>query len=144
MKIIYKPRNSGKTTELIKIAAKGFYYIVCANYKVVQRIANQARDMKLDIPFPVTFDEFIRREYYARGVNGFVIDEADRLLQYMSSVPVDAITLTNYEDDDIMKHIRKLEEEDDKVYNDPKTREVAFQLAKKHRLTAKDLNDQWG
>ena len=95
MEVIYRSRGRGKTTDLIKIAAEGFYYMVCANMKRVQWTANLARELGLDIPFPVTFDEFIRKEYYGKGIKGFVIDDADQLLQYMSSVPVFAVALND-------------------------------------------------
>ena len=93
MRMIYRPRGEGKTTELIKISAEKQQYIVCINQMECSRIFSQARLMGLDIPFPITFDEFIKREYYGKGIKGFLIDNADQLLQYMSSVPVEAITV---------------------------------------------------
>jgi len=94
MKVISRPRGMGKTTELIKMSAKENQYIVCSTYNDCTRVFRQAQSLGLDIPFPITFDEFIRREYYGKGIKGFLIDNADLLLQHMSSVPIEAVTIT--------------------------------------------------
>lgn len=57
MKIIKRGRREGKTTEIIKVAAKNFSYIVCLSQEEASRVAQEARNMGLDIPFPLTFDE---------------------------------------------------------------------------------------
>ena len=96
MKVIYLPRGKGKTTELIKMAAKENNYIVCISQAHCRVLFNQAQSMELDIPFPITFSEFINHEYHGKGINGFMIDNADMLLQQMSSVPINAVTITDY------------------------------------------------
>ena len=95
MEVIYRSRGQGKTTDLIKMSAEKGYYLVCSTMSRVKWTANHARELGLDIPFPLTFDEFIQREYYGKGIKGFVIDDADQLLQYMSSVPVFAVALND-------------------------------------------------
>lgn len=93
MKVIQTGRQGGKTTQIIKIAAKSGGYIVCANHNEAVRIARQAQELKLSIPFPITFDEFKDRAFYPRGVKKFHIDNADWLLQYFAgSVPIETIS----------------------------------------------------
>lgn len=94
MQIIYKPRGSGKTTDLIKEAAKTFSYIVCQNYKEADRIRNRARTLGLDISYPITYREFLDGSYNLIGSKSLLIDNVESLLQSISSVPIKAITLT--------------------------------------------------
>lgn len=94
MKVIALPKGEGKTTELIKIASDGFYYMVVHSGDEAARVQKMAQSMGLDIPFPLTYNEFINKGYNRTGIRGFVIDNVDMLLQYISSVPIQAITLT--------------------------------------------------
>jgi hypothetical protein len=94
MKTIIMPRGAGKTTKAIEIAAEGFLYMVVRDRREVQRVAAIARERGLDIPFPLTFDEFLGRQFHGRGIRGFVIDGADALLARLASgVPVAAVTM---------------------------------------------------
>lgn len=92
-KIIYKGRNTGKTTELIKLASTHQAYIVCHSIQCANGILKQARDMGLNIPMPITYDNFIDKKYYGEGIKGFLIDNAEHLLQRMTKVPIMAITI---------------------------------------------------
>ena len=95
MKILLSGMRCGKTTEAIKLSAKKFAYIVCMNMEEVDRVSRMARDMGLDIPQPITFFDLIQRRYYGEGIKGFIIDNADVLLQRLcENVPLLAITLT--------------------------------------------------
>ena len=58
--IIIKERGTGKTTELIKRAAKDSLYILTANRMRAGCIAKFARRMGLFIPFPVTMEEYLK------------------------------------------------------------------------------------
>ena len=95
MKVIYGKRQSGKTTKLIKLSAKKWYYIVCSTKQECTRIALSARQLGLDIPFPITFHEFINGQFnYGGGIKGFLIDRADYLLQTLArEVPIEAISI---------------------------------------------------
>lgn len=95
MRIIKGPRQSGKTTELIKLAAEHNAYIVVPSYEAAEAVAKKAREMGLDIPFPTMYSTFMRGEFYARGIRAFIIDNVDALVQYMAGrVPVIAISMT--------------------------------------------------
>lgn len=94
MQIIVSGRRSGKTTKLIKLCAEKGGLIVCANVQRVESIAKMAREMGLKIPQPITFDELRERQYYGTGVKQFYIDDAEYLLQYLTPVPIVAITMS--------------------------------------------------
>lgn len=95
MKTIAKPRGSGKTTKLIKMSAKSGSYIVCLNQREAGRIFDQARNEDKDINFPITYDEFINKRYYGKGIKGFLIDEIGLLVQCICrDVGIEAVTLT--------------------------------------------------
>jgi len=98
MKIIIKPRGMGKTTELIKQSSKEWKYIVCHSHKEATRIQEQARRINVEIPLPITYQEFLEKQYYGKGIKGFIIDNADMLLQSLSPVKIDIITLTDGEE----------------------------------------------
>ena len=96
MQIILRKRQMGKTTELIRISAETFAYIVVPTRKDAGTVSEMAKDMGLDIPFPLTYDEFIRGQYYGKNIKGFLIDNADMLLQYMAKgVAIKAISLND-------------------------------------------------
>lgn len=93
MKWIIKGRGKGKTTRLIKISYETDKYIVCHNRKEALRIVNLADSMGLHILFPITYGEFINSRYSTQ-INGLLIDNVDRLLNYISSVPITTVTLS--------------------------------------------------
>lgn len=96
MKTIIAERNGGKTTELIKMSSDSSDYIVCHNQKEASIIHLRAIDSGYKIPFPLTYDEFIENRYLSKGVKGFLIDNVDMLLDYMTKcrVPIRAITVS--------------------------------------------------
>lgn len=93
MEKIIMNRGYGKTTQLIKKSAKTSNYIVCQNQLEASRIQDEAQKLGLDIPFPITYREFIRHEYRGQNINGFLIDNLEYLLQYLSVVPINAVTM---------------------------------------------------
>ena len=96
MKIIYKERNGGKTTELIKLSHETKHYIVCSKHDEAICLFNEAKEMGYDIPQPITYYEFVNGKY-GEFVGGFLIDNVECLLEYISKVPITAITLTKNE-----------------------------------------------
>jgi hypothetical protein len=93
MKKIIGNRNTGKTTELIKMSAEKGFYIVCKNQSEASNIAIKALDLDLQIPFPITYEEFINKDYYPRGIRGFLIDNVEMLLLRLTNVNIEAITM---------------------------------------------------
>ena len=94
MEKIILERGEGKTTELIKKSAEAGHYIVCFSIDEASRISAEARSMDLEIPLPITYREFIEGRYSSRNIKGFLIDNADLLIEFISQVPVTAITMT--------------------------------------------------
>lgn len=93
MKLIARRRHEGKTEEAIKIAAEGYLYLVVINADEALRVFETAKELGLDIPYPLTFAEFIGGRFFRRGVDGFVIDNADALLRDLArGVPIEAVT----------------------------------------------------
>jgi hypothetical protein len=94
MKKVLLPRCGGKTTELIKESAQTGCYIVCANKKEACRISSIAKETGFNILFPLTFNEFIKKMYYGKNIKGFLIDNADILLQSLTEIPIVSITMS--------------------------------------------------
>lgn len=95
MKVIVAGRQQGKTTGLISLAAEGFLYVVVPDHQQARLAAKMAEDMGLDIPLPLTWEEFERGQYHSRGIGGFVIDNLDMCVQRMArGVPIRAVSLT--------------------------------------------------
>jgi hypothetical protein len=95
METLIISRNEGKTTKLIKKSAKSGDYIVCFNQEEAYRIQNEAQNMKLNIPLPITYDEFLHKRYCGRRIHGFLFDNADMFLQSLSGVPINIITVSS-------------------------------------------------
>ena len=100
MKIIYKPRQAGKTTELIKLASKNNYsLIVCHNRVEATRIFHCAKRIGYAIPMPITYYEFLDKGFYGKNIDSFLIDNVKKFLQYLvrtelgTSVKIEAITI---------------------------------------------------
>jgi hypothetical protein len=89
---IIKPRGGGKTTELIKISATNWYYIVCSSFKECTFISDQAIKMGLEIPFPITVEEMLNSRN--SNIRGFLIDNVELFLHQLSpNTPVIGFTI---------------------------------------------------
>lgn len=94
MQVIVGERQSGRTTNLIKQAAEGWLYIVTLDCQRRRFVADHARKLGLDIPFPITFQDFLHGRFHRPGIRGFLIDDADTMLQHLAKgVPVVAVTM---------------------------------------------------
>lgn len=91
-KIIFK-KGSGKTTRLIEKSSQSGDYIVCHSVEEANRVKREAMQMGLNIPLPITYDDFFQRRYYGGGISGFLIDNLEMFLQTLSSVPINAVTM---------------------------------------------------
>lgn len=97
MKVIARKRREGKTQELIDIADKKRVYIVCSSTQEADRISKIARDQGKKIFFPLTFDEFLKKQYATRNIDGFLFDNVDQFISSISSVKIIAMTITTDE-----------------------------------------------
>lgn len=83
--IIGGRRACGKTTELIKQSSKEHLYIVCADRNRLNVITQMAREMKLDIPFPITVDELPLRSPHIKEV---LVDDVEAVLYQLIRKPI--------------------------------------------------------
>lgn len=92
MELIIKPRQSGRTTELIKRCAKYRYAaIVCPSRKQAEYVFKMANDIGESIPMPITFSEFVDGRFYAPNIEAFLFDNLDGCLEaYSHGVPIDS------------------------------------------------------
>ena len=84
-----------KTTKLIDISEKTGFYIVCMGQGEASRIHSISVEKGKNIPFPLTFDEFLSYQYSPRGVKGVLIDNVGMLISYISNVTVHTVTLNS-------------------------------------------------
>jgi hypothetical protein len=98
MKHFILGRAKGKTITLIKLSAKTGDTIVCADAQECRSIQLKAIELDLKIPFPITYYQFKSQNYVGVQPTGFLIDNADNLLQSFSpAVPIKAITMNEVE-----------------------------------------------
>lgn len=95
MKILSGIR-SGKSTKLIQMSSESGGYIICKNHARARAIIDRAEELNLHIPFPLTYEEFLRGSYNGRGIKEFYIDGVDELLQGLSrGVPIKAMSFNS-------------------------------------------------
>lgn len=97
MRVVVAERGSGKTDNMIALAAFHKSYIVCPTHDDAQRIWLRSQQLNENIRFPISWREFINRRYYAMGVENFIIDDLDRCIQSTTNVPIVAVSLTGGE-----------------------------------------------
>ncbi len=108
MRVIIGAPGSGKTLELIKMSAARGYRIVCDTLQRAEKIQAQAKEMGYDIPQPVSFTTFLSHPTSPLWIKGFLLDDADQLLQRLVNRPIAAITIS---DTNNIEHIGSEEEE---------------------------------
>ena len=90
--------GTGKTEELIKRSAESGIYILVANRRRAEILVEQAKDMKLYIPFPVTLQEWLRSDNRFHGSSirrdGLLIDDIDSVIEELFlPIEIKAVTL---------------------------------------------------
>lgn len=91
MNIYVGARQSGKTTELIRLSARTGATIAVATYQMAEDIKFKAKLMDLEIPEPVTYAEIFRTYRYNK-TKQYLVDEAQMLLRQLN---VDVATVTD-------------------------------------------------
>ena len=98
VKLIFKPRQSGKTSELIRMSEETNAYILTPNRMMAQHISKMAEEQGHNILFPVTLDEYLNSRFKGSHVRHILIDDADMILQQIfNEVTIDAITMSERE-----------------------------------------------
>lgn len=95
MKIIHNERQTGKTTELIKMCSRDRYSLIVApNRLMCNAILKQSIELGYDIPNPITFKEFIEGKYCKAHIEKFYIDELESCLQsVLGNVTIDTVVI---------------------------------------------------
>lgn len=78
-------RRTGKITELIKMAHENWLYIICLDRQRAELISDMAKEMGLDIPFPITLRELPIRNPFIKEV---LIDDMEDILQTLVQIPI--------------------------------------------------------
>ena len=98
--VIIGQRCSGKTTRLIRKSAKKLIPILTSTRTRVDAIWGEAQKMGLDIPFPITLDEYLHSARF-RGSDiqrtGLLIDDVDDVIgKLFAGIPIHEVTMTDY------------------------------------------------
>ena len=81
MKIIVRPRQCGKTTELLEYAATYGYTIMTISHRECERLKRVAKEMDLNIEEPLSVQEYPDC-VCSKSFRGIVIDNADMVLRH--------------------------------------------------------------
>src|SRR4051812_26434358 len=104
MIVIASGRKTNRTTRLIYLCheaeARGeVSYMVVMNAKRAFEVAQKAKELDLQIGFPLTFNEFLDRRWYAPHIKNFFIDDVDRLLKGLAQpIAIPAVTILKEEE----------------------------------------------
>lgn len=142
--IIIGKRGSGKTTELIKRSNKTGCYILTDSNAGARFISEAARDMVLDIPFPVTLREYLQgNKFQGSSIrrDGLLVDDADLVFQYLLyGIPINAVTITDRGNVSTMKSITDVKLDKYVIRGDIKRRlEIADSIEKVTGLSMEEL-----
>lgn len=122
MNIIIGERCSGKTTELIKKSAAEQIYILTHTSASARCLFDQARNMGLAIPYPVTVRKYFNSNKFDGSSirrDGILIDDADLVLaEIFRGIPIRDVAFTD-RGDNIVK-LRTIGREDKILYNEGK------------------------
>lgn len=95
MQVIQKPRGGGKTRELIELAHKYGYTIVCFNQTTKRNTKDLAKKLGLEIPEPVTVWEIKQQEIlHEKRDAKIVVDDADVILQRYLETEIHVMTVS--------------------------------------------------
>lgn len=99
---IIRPRQAGKSSELIRIAEKKNVYIIVATRERALHLAKMAEEQGRHILFPITYSEYKSYGLAGRRELHILIDDADAVLQQVfCPLQIDAITMTENEENTI-------------------------------------------
>lgn len=81
---VIKPRNGGKTSELIDISSKTGYVIVVEDGSRVEEIVRAAHYLDIIIPKPLTYHQVLRTQSHRGTFNRHIlIDNVEHLLNHL-------------------------------------------------------------
>jgi hypothetical protein len=77
--VICRPRQHGKTTDLIEMSAVTNTPILCYNHDMALRIRRKAQEMETEIPNPIC----LNTNLHGTDIKGVLVDDAELILQYL-------------------------------------------------------------
>lgn len=95
MRLIAGNRASGKTTKAIETSAREWKYIIVKDFSETRSIVQKAKEMKLDIPYPITIDELLGYNLNRTSMkaDGIIVDNALDVLQKIINAPITLATI---------------------------------------------------
>ena len=97
MKVIKRPRRSGKTTQLIYASEITGYPIVVFDTARAENLKKMAEEMNCDIPNPIIFHNF-KHQIIGKHKDKILIDDLDSMLEFILSeyfqISVAAVTIS--------------------------------------------------
>lgn len=93
--VLAKERCIGKTSDLIqKCAEDNYSLIVCPTRRMCEAVHEQAKEMNLSIPMPITFNEFVNGQFRGKHIDKFYFDELQMSLDnFAHGVPIDTVVI---------------------------------------------------
>ena len=91
-KIIIGKRQTGKTELLIKESAEKQIPIICMSISHTKEIERRAKEMGLDIPYPVPASYTGLKELI-RPYNSVIVDDAALILRYLLGKDIDTVAI---------------------------------------------------
>lgn len=99
-KVTIGKRGTGKTTKLIQRSAREGSYILTSTVFRAQAIWDTAREMGLNIPYPVTLHEYLHSNKFRSSTiprKGILIDDVDAVVGALfAGIPIHEMTMTDF------------------------------------------------
>ena len=94
MEKIILPKGAGKTTKLIQMSHDTWTYILVANEKRQKYLATFAKELGINIPYPVTLENYMGAGFRNSSIKKILIDDADDVLRTLfGNLEIVAITM---------------------------------------------------
>jgi len=84
IKQIIRPRQTGKTRELIKKSAEMGYPIICKSKSICKLLKQKAEKLNLEIPDPISIDDVLNNKHnHDTSYNRVLVDDAEFILDML-------------------------------------------------------------
>lgn len=86
---------TGKTAKLIEESHKTRNYILVKNQRQAKQLYDLARDMRMDIPYPISINDVKNGRSKGSSINrdGILVDNALDVLQEVLEIPINMATV---------------------------------------------------
>lgn len=95
-------RMTGKTTKIIQKAAAENLYIVCFSKDVARLIDRKAKELNVQIPYPISVGELPLHQN--ANIEGVLVDDAEIVLSKLIGKPVKAMT-TSFDESEMKEAV---------------------------------------